>query len=65
MTLMWSTQMPDDKKGKKEEFFIRGDRFIYTKDDLDHIVGLGDKVGPEKPSTILLKKMIPDKKKIN
>lgn len=53
--------MPDAKdKNKKEEFFIRVDRFIYTKDDLKHIIGLEN----EKKSTILLKKMLPDNKKV-
>jgi|694.fasta_scaffold05388_17 hypothetical protein len=53
--------MPDKKDNtKKEEFFIRTDRFIYTKDDLKHIIGLDE----EKKSTILLKKMLPGKKKM-
>jgi len=59
--------MPDDKKKpKKEEFFINTDRFIYTKDDLNHIVGANKvgltQFGPEE-SPILLKKMIPNTKK--
>ncbi len=58
---LWSTKMPDKKDNtKKEEFFIRTDRFIYTKDDLKHIIGLDE----EKKSTILLKKMLPGKKKM-
>ena len=53
--------MPDKKdKPKKEEFFIRIDRFIYTKDDLNHIMGIEN----DKKSSILLKKMLPDKKKM-
>lgn len=59
--------MPDDKKKpKKEEYFIRTNRFIYTKEDLAHIIGTNKlgvtQFGPEE-SPVLLKKMIPNTKK--
>lgn len=57
--------MPDDKKVKKEEFYTRGDRFIYNKKDLDYVLNPMDSIGIAKSQPVLLKKMIPDNKKIN
>jgi hypothetical protein len=52
--------MPDKKdKAKKEEFIIRVDKFIYTKEDLNHIVGLDSK-----KSSLLLKNLLPSNKKM-
>lgn len=59
--------MPEEKK---EEEPKRVERFIYSEDDVDHIFRLGDigtvfdtKENVEK-STTLLKKLIPNKKKL-
>lgn len=58
--------MPDDKKEKSK----RVERFIYLEDDVAHIFRLGDIGGIFKKnenvekSTTLLKKLIPNKKKL-
>lgn len=59
--------MPEEKK---EEEPKRVERFIYSEDDVTHIFRLGDigtvfntKENVEKPIT-LLKKLIPNKKKL-
>ena len=67
MMYRWSTQMPEEKKEEKPK---RVDRFIYSKEDTDHIFRLGDigtvfsKNENVKKSFILLKKLIPNKKKL-
>lgn len=69
MMYQWSTQMPDTKV--KEQLPKRVDRFIYSEDDIDHIFRLGDigtvfgKNENIEKSSILLKKLIPNKKKLN
>lgn len=62
----WSFQMPDDKKESPKP----SKRFVYSKDDVDHIFRLGDigtvfsKNENVKNSNILLKKLIEIKKKL-
>jgi hypothetical protein len=56
--------MPDDKKEEKPK---RVERFIYSEDDVNHIFKLG-KIGgvfdtEKEKSDILLKKLVPNKKK--
>lgn len=61
--------MPEEKQ--QEEQPKRVERFIYSEEDIRHIFKLGntgDIFGTNeniKNSTILLKKLIPNKKKLN
>ncbi len=58
--------MPDEKQEEPK----RVSRFIYSEDDVDHIFRLGDigtvfnKNENVEKFTILLKKLIPNKKKL-
>ena len=60
--------MPDEKNEKEQP--KRVNRFIYSEDDVDHIFRLGDIGGVFKKNenvekfTTLLKKLIPNKKKM-
>lgn len=61
----WSFQMPENEDKPK-----RVERFIYSEDDVAHIFRLGDigtvfdKNENVKKSNMLLKKLIPSKKKL-
>lgn len=60
--------MPEEKQ--KDKKAKRVERFIYSEDDVDHIFRLGDIGGvfdkneSVEKSTTLLKKLIPNKKKM-